>query len=271
MAINHPEVQIANAIPPLRAKETRKGTTFQAAIRDTSNVRREAFLKLLRLEDIAREVLCAVLARMLGLPIRQAYYVYVEPSYVPGHRAGNRHNLAFGLEREFYPTFRIANDQINEVVNRWPEALVCGVFDEWIFNTDRLPKNLLYSDIRTYWMIDHDEALPNSAQPEEVCYSQVLHVLADGRTELELHRIRRDALSVVERLNNIDWNDVRTYVLLPDVATYGINIHVEKYIRFLSSRIKYMPDILTQSLGIRQLNMNLENYISSTELKEEKP
>lgn len=270
MAINHPEVQIANAIPPLDAVSTRKGTTFQASVYDASYARRSAYLKLLKLEDIAREVLCAVLARMLGLPIQQAFYVHVEPAIVPGHRTGNRYNLAFGLEREHHMTFRIANDQINDAIRRWPEALVCGVFDEWIFNGDRLPKNLLFARNGVYWMIDHDEALPNSAQPIDVCHSQILHLLSEEKTELELHRIKRDALIVVQQLKGINWDDVRKFVFTGDVATTGIDSHFEKYISFLRQRIDHMPEILTQSLGIKQLNMKLENYIASEDREEKK-
>lgn len=270
MAINHPGVQIATAMQPLDAIPTRKGTTFESWINDAYNTRRRAFLKLLKLEDIAREVLCAVLARMLGLPIKQAFYVHVEPAIVPGHRTGNRYNLAFGLERERYPTFRIANDQINEEIRRWPESLACGVFDEWIFNSDRLPKNLMFARNGVYWMIDHDEALPNSAQPADVCYSQILHLLSDGKAELELHRIRREALGVVEQLKYIDWNEVKKFVFPQDVATYGIESHFEKYISFLRQRIEHMPDILTQSLGIKQLNMKLDKHINLDDREEKK-
>ncbi|MEX0740809.1 MAG: HipA family kinase [Pseudohongiella sp.] len=270
MAINHPEVQIATAIQPLDAIPTRKGTTFRASIYDTYNTRREVFLKLLKLEDIAKEVLCAVLARMLGLPIKQAFYVQVDPAIVPGRRAGNRLNLGFGLEREYYPAFRIANDQINDEIRRWPEALACGVFDEWIFNDDRLPNNLLFAENRVYWMIDHDEALPNSAQPADICYSQILHVLSDGKTEFELHKIRREALVVVEQLKSINWDEVLEFVCPADVATTGIGSHFEKYMSFLRQRIERMPDILTQSLGIKQLNMKLDNHINLADRDEKK-
>lgn len=270
MAINHPGVQIATAVAPLEAVSTRKGTTFQASVYDVSNTRRLAFLKLLKLEDIAREVLCAVLARMVGLPVAQAFYVQVDPSIVPGHRVGNHLKLAFGLEREHHVTFRIANDAVHDAIRRWPEALACGVFDEWIFNDDRLPNNLLFARDGVYWMIDHDEALPNSAQPGEACNSRILPLLSDGETEFDLHKLRRDALAVVERFKGIDWNEVRQFVLIADVATTGLGGYYERHIDFLQKRIEYMPDILTQSLGIRQLNMKLDSIIDSKDQNEKR-
>lgn len=270
MAINDPGLQIANAMEPLEAADSRKGTTFRAPAYDSSGSRRLVYLKLLKLEDIAREALCAVLARMVGLPIAQAYYVHVEPAIVPGHLAGNRYNLAFALERDHYPTFRIANDQIKERIRRWPDALACGVFDEWVFNCDRLPKNLLFARNGVFWMIDHDETLPNSAQPADACYSQILHVLSDGKTELELHRLRRDALTFVDRLKDINWEMVQQFVFPADIATTGIGSYFEQYITFLRQRIEHMPDTLTQSLRIRQLDMTLDGRVRPVDWEEKK-
>lgn len=270
MAINDPRVQLATASPPLEAVATRKGTTFQAPIYDRSGTRRMAFLKLLKIEDIAREALCAVLARLAGLPIAQAFYVDVDPTYVPGHRSGNMYNLAFGLEQDYFPAFRIANDQINEKIRNWPDALACGVFDEWIFNGDRLPKNLLFASDGVYWMIDHDEALPNSARVDDVCYSQILQVFREGKNQLELHRLRRDALNVVERFKKIDWSCVLALLLPPELATTNIASHVEKHISFLKQRIGYMPDILTSSLNIKQLGLKLDDYTAPVDREEKK-
>ena len=270
MTINDSRVQLATAFPPLEKEATQKGTSFRAPIDDRSGTRRIAYLKLLKIEDISREALCAVVARLSGLPIAQPFYVYVDPIYVPGHRTGNTDNLAFGLERDYYPTFRIANDQINEKIQIWPDALSCGVFDEWVFNGDRLPKNLLFASNGVYWMIDHDETLPNNARIDDICHSQILQILREGKNELELHRLRRDALSVVERFKKIDWSRVPDLLLPPELATTNIGIHVEKHIRFLKQRIEYMPDILTSCLNIKQLGLNLGDYKSSVEREEKK-
>ncbi|MEX2506866.1 MAG: HipA family kinase [Pseudohongiellaceae bacterium] len=270
MSLNDPRIQIATAIPPLEAEPTRKGTTFRGSVYDTSGTRRLVFLKLLKIEDIAREALCSVLARVVGLPIAQAFYVQVEPAFVPGHRTGNPYGLAFGLERDCYPTFSIVNDQINEDMRRWPEALACGVFDEWIFNGDRLPKNLVFASDGVYWMIDHDEALPDSAHPGDARYAQILQLLADGKTPLELHRLRREALEFVERLKKINWDEVLEFVFPSDVVTTGIGGHFEKHIKFLRQRIECMPDILTRSLNIKQLDMKLDGYAAPEGWKEKK-
>jgi hypothetical protein len=270
MAINDPQVQIATAIPPLEPRPSRKGTTYRASIYDGRRTRRQVFLKLLKIEDIAREALCAVLARVVALPIRQAFYVHVDPVDVPGQRSGNPHRLAFGLEQEHYLTFRIANDQTHDAIRRWDDALACGVFDQWIFNEDRLPNNLLRASNNVFWLIDHDEALPSYARADQVCNSQILQVLREGKTELDLHRLRRKALHVIERFRKVNWTDLTHYVLSTDVAMTDIRSHIEKHIEFLRRRIEHMPDILTHSLKIRQLDMRLESYTSPVDRKEKK-
>jgi hypothetical protein len=111
------------------------------------------------------------------------------------------------------------------------------VFDEWIFNADRLPKNLLFASNGVYWMIDHDEALPNSARVEDVCNAQILQVLREGKTEIDLHRLRREALNIVERFKEIIWSDVLDLVVPPDLAMTSIGNYVEKHIKFLPRQI----------------------------------
>lgn len=263
MPINDPRVQIATALPPLDLVSTRKGTTFRAPIIDVFHSRRMAYLKLLKLEDIAREALCAVLARVVGLPIKQAFYVYVDPAIVPGHLTGNTENIAFGLERDFYSVFSIANSQIDDEILRWPEALACAVFDEWVVNGDRLPKNLLFAKNGVYWIIDHDEALPNSAQAHDLGGSQILQVLRKGKSELELHRLKRDALDIVQRFQRVDWDQLLELLIPPDLKTSNIVQYFEKHIEFLTHRIEYMPDILTRSLDIKQLDMKLDDHTAT--------
>ncbi len=270
MTINDFRVQPATAIPPVEPISTRKGTTFRAPIFDAFGAQRLVYLKLLKIEDIAREALCAVLARMVALPIAQAFYVYVDPAYVPGQVSGNIYNYGFGLERDYFPAFRIADDQIHDEIRSWDEAVACGVFDQWIFNEDRLPKNLLRASDGVFWLIDHDEALPNSAGVNEVCDSQILQVLREGKDELDLHRLRRKALNVVERFKEIHWSDVRKFVLQPEVAMSNIDSHIEKYIKFLRQRIEHMPEILTRSLKIKQLDMMLDSRAEPVDWEEKK-
>lgn len=258
MLLSDASIQLGTAIPPVEREATRKGRTFLADIQ-TDRERTQAYLKLLRIEDIAREALCATLARLLSLPIAQAFYVSVDPSYVGGY-IGNGQNIAFGLRNDRdTPTFAIRNADLDNLVHDWkePDLTKCAVFDEWIFNRDRLPDNLILDSTRVYWLIDHDEVLPNYASPGTPADSQLLRLLSKSKSEIELWRLREDAMQRVEQYKGIDWDGVMA--LLRPENLPGIEVHYARYIDFLRNRIPAMHDIITASIGIKQRQLNLGN------------
>ena len=260
MAINNYRVQVATAYPGVTQVPSTKGTTFRCDILTEDRDRKEAFVKLLRTEDVAKEILCATLARLLHLPIKQAYYVEVDPAKVEGRFSGNIHHIAFGLERDYYPTFRLTSSQLENDLLAWPEALACATFDEWIFNTDRLPQNLLYVKNGEYWLIDHDEALPNAAKFDESANSGLLQLISKNKSELELYRLRNLAMSVVEEYEKIDWIEV--YDLLRVNVFPQCEPSFRKYIDFLQRRTPNMSKIITESIGIKQQEMKFSQPIS---------
>lgn len=158
MPINDFRIQLATAYPDATPVRSGKGITFFAELA-TDQGRKQAFIKLLRIEDIAREAICAVLARKLFLPMLQPYYVSVDPATLGGHVPRNPINVAFGLEADGLPNFRIASFQLEEELSNWQEALRLAAFDEWIFNRDRVPNNLIFAGDGNFWLIDHDDAL----------------------------------------------------------------------------------------------------------------
>ncbi len=263
MSVNNYRIQIANAVAPIERVATRKGTTFEADILTEKRERRKAFLKLLKVEDIAREILCATLARKLHLPIKQAFYVNVDPSIVEGRLQGNTFNVAFGIERDYFPSFHLANNQLEEEILNWSDALRCAVFDEWIFNPDRLPKNLMFVKNGEYWLIDHDEALPNSAKDDESANSSILQLLSKGKSELELHSIRRSAMNFVDEYNNIDWSEIHNLVRPEELQQSDASF--QKYIEFLKNRTLHMHMIITKSLGIRQQELKFSDRENRSE------
>ena len=70
MPINDFHIQIATAYPGTRPVRSKKKNVFLAEIQ-TDEGRKDAYVKLLNIEDIAKEALCAVLARKLHLPMLQ--------------------------------------------------------------------------------------------------------------------------------------------------------------------------------------------------------
>jgi len=262
MSFNDFHMKIATAFPDIKEVDSPKGRTFRAEI-STDKGNSFAFIKLLHNENIAREVLCAVLARKLHLPMLQPYYVGIDPSYLQGYKIGNIEHVAFGLEEDSLPSFRIRGQQIENEVLKWPELKRCAVFDEWIANDDRLPDNLRFSGHKYFWLIDHDEAIPSNLSFDEPINTKLLDLLRRGKSEIELNGIRRDLMHYVETYKKLNWDEILE--LTQPQYLPGIENYINKYITFLSHRADVMYEILTQRLQIRQKELQFSN--SKTNMK----
>jgi len=259
MSISEFHIKLATAYPNSEEAPSPKGRTFRAQI-ESDDEQPFAYIKLLRVEDLAKEALCAVLARKLHLPMLQPYYVSVDPYNFQDHPMGNAAHIAFGLEEDSLPTFRIRGQQIEDELLKWPELYRCAIFDEWIANNDRFPNNLLYAGNQHFWLIDHDEALPNINIDEPV-QSQLLSLISKGKSELDLHRIRKKMLGYAKAYKEIDWDEI--FNLVQPEMVPGLEQHISKYIKFLSERANVMSELISTCLDIRQAELRLINNNST--------
>ncbi|MEE8059101.1 MAG: HipA family kinase [Pseudomonadales bacterium] len=256
MPVNDFHIQVATAHPGAEKKPSPKGRTLRTDI-STGQDRLVAHIKLLSIEDIAKEAICAVLAKIVHLPILQAYYVNIDSTNLEDCSPGNIHNIAFGLQEDNLPAFRLASQQLNIELINWPESLRCAVFDQWIANGDRYPHNLLFAGNRHFWLIDHDGAFPSYVSPTAPVKSDILALLATNKSEFELYELRKKSMKYVEQYQSIDWNEI--YELLLPTQLPGGSKYFKKYIQFLKIRTDDMQGILTQALGIRQKELELAN------------
>jgi hypothetical protein len=181
---------------------------------------------------------------------------------------GNEHRTAFGMERNCYPTFQFRSGNLHRVINNWPDALKCAVFDEWIGNSDRSSSNLIFDSAGVYWLIDHDEAFPNYVSPSAPTHSTLLSAIAEGKVETKLWSLRKDAMACVEEYKKIDWEKILNLLTPNELPTS--QGHYMKFIEFLISRTDHMHDIVSTSLGIRQQSLSLVSTSPNKRIKEEK-
>lgn len=258
------KLQVATATKPVRKLGTRKGTVVQAALW-ANNGRKSGYLKLLDLAGIAKEALCWALARNLGLPMPQAYFVFANPDDLPETKSGNSHNLAFGLEGTGIYTNRISNRRtVESQLEEWHLALECGIFDEWIVNRDRIPNNLLFSGKNNFYLIDHDEALQAYASVESYSQSQILRQLGENRTESERQAKLERAAYFLRRIQKLDWERINLMVdheNVPEIQPDMFSRHIE----FLQQRASVLPAIVSSSLGIKQMRLNLTEEVREKE------
>ncbi len=264
MTINDFSVQIATAFPDMHKLDTAKGRTYLGEI--MGNTRVTAYIKMLNFADITKEALCAVLARQLGLPVPQPYYVSVDVSFT-NSGASNTAGIGFGLEEENAHLPRITDpERIRRDIQLWSDVLNCATFDAWIANRDRLPKNVIYNGQRDgFWMIDHDEALPSYLSSSAHANTELFKLLGENKSEIELYQIRNKALDFSDRFNAIDWRDIRKLMReqeFPEMPQY-----LDAYIKNLQERAVHMTDILNGELNIRQKPLNFGNSNTDTKQK----
>ena len=138
----------------------------------------------------------------------QPYYVRVDRMTVGAASPGNAFNIAFGVEADFLPAFRLTDNQMDEQVCLWPEALRLAAFDEWIFNRDRIPNNLVFAGDGHFWLIDHDEALPGYASPPTSASNQLLQLLSHDKSEFELFDMRRRLRTYIKEYKSMNWKEI---------------------------------------------------------------
>lgn len=255
MSLNNPRIEIATAYPNLQEISVGKGkgVTLFGDIHTDQGAKR-AFVKLLSLEGIAREAICSVLGRMLHLPLRQGYYVNVANTQF--HRqVGNLEHLAFGTlddATRLFPLKELASLETHLL--KWDDLLKSAVFDEWIANGDRLPNNMAFERGGVFWLFDHDDAFPGHVGPATPVSPQLLSLLARGKSELELHRIRHQAMDIVRSYAEINWDEVSDCVRVTEEGKC-MKLYFDKQIHFLKARIPEMRDLLTKDLGIKQAEL----------------
>lgn len=243
--------------------ECGKRRTLLGTVELENERRARAYLKLLTIPDIAKEALCATLARRLHLPVPQPFYVYIDPVKIAGlegqYSHANHQGIAFGVEQALYPTRRILDSTaLESEIAQWSGLTNSCVFDAWIGNSDRLPKNLLFEGNDSFWLIDHDEALNQYIPPDAAVGSQLFRILSSGKPEHVLYQIREACMRfAASHIDPLNWDEIKQELVLPNVM--GLEQHVDKYISMLKDRKKNLRRIVTQELGIRQLPMTFSD------------
>jgi len=249
MGLHELGIKIATALPDQQKIPSGRGTTLLGDIIPEGHPRNSAYIKIQSIENIAKEALCAVLARSIKLPVQQPFYINMLHTEFAGQ--GNVENIAFGLLNDRMPASRIVSLQgIEGKLAKWPDLLKAAVFDEWIANRNRIPNNIVYERGDLFWLYDHDDAFPDSVTPSTAINSQLLALASQGKSEFELFKLRNDSMKIIEELHTIDWHQIfeRLNVkILKSAIRY-----FDKYIHFLKQRLPELRTIISQDLQIKQ-------------------
>lgn len=168
------------------------------AIVITNSGEKEAYVK--RLDDPRRalvEVLCALLARRLGLAVPEPMLVFIPegvggPAYGFGSAAVGHPNVMTWMRN-------LDQGSVLSRLRRWKNLVQSACFDEWIANCDRHQGNLLFDGDDQFWLIDHDLALHESIPADALApQNQLFEVAVMGMVEADLLTLRPKVLGVME-------------------------------------------------------------------------
>ncbi len=252
-----------SAVPGVQLVPNRKGRTYHGTVylhSQGEDIRhRKAFIKLLNNEDIVKEAICAVLASVLNIPIDQPCYVYVASSELS--EKSNHDNIAFGLISNNEPAFQI-NNYIQELL-LWDAVIPCAVFDEWIANRDRLPKNILFEGNSKFSIFDHDDAMPEYITESQPINNKLFQILIKDKSEFEKYQIREKAMQVVETIKTIDWEEVKELVNPDTDIISSADLLFDKFSDYLIKRSNNLREIISANIGLKQQELfaNKKNKI----------
>lgn len=213
----------------------------------------DAYVKPIPLYQIVREVLCALIAQAVGLPVLRPGVVLVEDTALRDHG-----RLAFGtLAADTRQLQGLRDDTVlRNQLARWQYLPLAIAFDEWIANADRTPRNLLFRGASDFVLIDHGEAMPPDLKPDEVSTANLLARLAysDVSRDEELAAVRRvqHAATVFSR---VDMAAIENASL---AGSWDPDAMLPECCRLLSDRLPNLPDLIAQRFGDRQRNMLIQ-------------
>ena len=213
----------------------------------------DAFVKHVPLYQVVREVLCALIAEEVGLPVLRPGLVRVD-----GPRPPDQSNFAFAtLALSTSPLRGMLDDaEMRRQLGRWPHLALAIAFDEWIGNGDRTPANLLYRGADEFILIDHGEAVPANMAPHRASTANLLARLAfaDVSRDEEHLALRRVNLAAA-RFHELDMMSIQVASQAEHWDAAGMLAEV---CRWLTDRLDHLNDLLAKRLGIRQQSLPMQ-------------
>ena len=201
--------------------------------------------------QLVREVLCNLLAQMVGIPVPTPCVLDIRESEL--WDGGD--SFVFATRYAGYSDLLQRTRESPTVVDRlvsWPSFLVSIAFDEWIANEDRTLSNLLFAGRREFLLIDHGEALPNHMDKgTKFRNSLARHLIAsEPRTARQsLARRVKDSCTSFGQLN---YGQLETAALL---GAWKGNPEFGECMRLLQDRVNELPALIEEEFHVGQAQL----------------
>ena len=201
--------------------------------------------------QLVREVLCNLLAQMVGIPVPRPCILDIRQTEL----SESGEPFVFGTRYEGYSDLLQRTRESPTAVDRlvgWPSFLVSIAFDEWIANEDRTLSNLLFAGRREFLLIDHGEALPNHMDKGTKFRNGLArHLIAsEARTPRQsLAQRVKDSCTGFCQLN---YGQLETAALL---GAWKGNPEFGECMRLLQDRVNELPALIEEEFHVGQAQL----------------
>lgn len=228
---------------------------FYGTISGLKGYRRDlhAYVKVLPAERLFAETMSASIGRYFGLPIPLTALAIARGIDV-GRGSGKCIVLA-SVDTNAVPISRAINfDKVSHLLSKWSHLHAAIVFDELLANTDRNLRNMLIGGDGAIWLIDHEEALASpSLQASQNIRNHLLGMVIGEVSEFERHQASK---KLKDRSAPVYTADFRAHAAASQPHYCQVDqIHVDRVVDFLESRVQHMSALMDGALGIKQKTM----------------
>ncbi|MCE2425409.1 MAG: hypothetical protein J4F45_09970 [Pseudomonadales bacterium] len=209
-----------------------------------------AYVKLVPLYKVVREVVCGLIAQDVGLPVVRPGVALLDESGLPTD--GQFGFATSAVDVQALP--RIRDDAVfRERLARWPALPLAIAFDDWIANQDRTLENLLFRGASDFVLVDHGDAIPDIAVDVPLLNRLARIAFSDVSKPEENVAVRR-VQQVAAVFDQVDFEKIKLASLSQG---WGGDAMLSECCRFLSDRLVHLDDLIAQSLGSTQQTLPL--------------
>ena len=205
-----------------------------------------AFIKLLAPYQLVREVVCALVAQAVGLPVIQPGVATLENAEIDTDIRFAFASLA--VDTQLAP--RLRDDTVlRSQLSRWPSLRSAIAFDEWIANSDRTIDNLLFRGASDFVLVDHGEAIPSGMSVDALTVNQLARLAYEDVSRDEEHASLQHVRSAASQFDQVDFAQIKVASHAP---WWGGEDMLNECCRFLEDRRLHLDDLVTELFGKQQ-------------------
>lgn len=224
------------------------------------------YLRVGKPVPLVAELLCAVIARTLGLPAPEPFVVLIEPRILAESALllPDQRHLCVGTRDIGGTTFgQLLNENSESaraLLKSWEHLLPVTALDEWLANPDRNYGNILFT-AQTLHIIDHAEAFGGSTRAmfplADITHDAFTNKLADLLIGRDAGH-RQGLLNIAREWVNFAAGslDIGAAVASADIKRWQTAEEEAELVHFISTRLTITHRLLCQRLGHPQLALS---------------